>query len=143
MLQLPPCDNGHHATKNQRPHISNKTIFKIFSRRVFSKTYLKRTCFEADICLKRTKYFAPNISFLVKVSQTQPVQSGHLSKAEKNIGSQGVRFRQVSLYLQTFERLETSEDFVGLRIREWPGNNDFCESEIKDKKLEKFSTHKT
>ena len=57
---------------------------------------------------------------------------------DNNIGPKGVRFRQVSLYLQTFERLETSEDFVGLRFREWPGNYDFGEPEMKDKKLEKF-----
>ena len=59
--------------KNQRPHISNKTIFKIFSRWV---------------------------------------------------------------YLQTFERLETSEDFAGLRFREWPGragNYDFCGYNLKSK----------
>ena len=30
------------------------------------------------------------------------------------------------VYLQTFERLETSKDFAGLRFREWPGNYDFC-----------------
>ena len=35
------------------------------------------------------------------------------------------------VYIQIFERLETSKDFAGLRFRKWPGNYDFCGYNLK------------
>ena len=59
--------------------------------RNYSKTCLKRTCSKTDTCLKN----GPKISVYWSKSHKH-----NLSKADKNIDPQDVRFRQVSPYFQ-------------------------------------------